>query len=331
MQIQIDPNVPASIPPDQMRDFKSFLDVVLDGMIGPAAGPLLDTGNDLWSMMAAIVVVWTGARIAFSGTLQPWDLVRLVIGLWVPWVMLQFYSTPLPGLAFSFPGAVAAGGTWLQNFFIADTAYAMQTELGNLVYHLWADFEAAYEQGSLLNVLTTGVHGTLTLIAGAVLMLFVVLCLVLLFCVTYAQVIWAEVAISILILLGPIFIPWLVFDPMAFLFWGWFRALIIYALYGAIAGAVMRVFAGVGLGYVTTLANTSLNWSSISDLGLWCLAVMPLFVAGLLASLKVGELASMLVTAGGAASSGLMSAGMMAVTGGKAAVAAGAASGGLKK
>ena len=197
----------------------------------------------------------------------------------------------------------------------------MQTELGNLVHHLWADFETSYSQGSILNVITTGGHGTLTLFAGAAIMAFVVICLALLFCVTYAQVIWAQVAISILILLGPIFIPWLVFDPLAFLFWGWFRALIIYALYGAIAGVVMRVFAGIGLGYVTTLANTSLNWSSISDLSLWCLAVIPLFVAGLLASLKVGELASMLVTSGGASSSGLMSAGMMAATGGKAAVA----------
>ena len=321
MQIQIDPNVPTAIPPDQMRDFKSFLDTVLAGIIGPAAQPLLDTGNALWTGMAVIVVVWTGARIAFSGNIQPWELVRLVIGLWVPWVMLQFYSTPLPGMAWSFPGAVAAGGTWLQNFFIADTAYAMQTELGNLVHHLWADFETSYSQGSILNVITTGGHGTLTLFAGAAIMAFVVICLALLFCVTYAQVIWAQVAISILILLGPIFIPWLVFDPLAFLFWGWFRALIIYALYGAIAGVVMRVFAGIGLGYVTTLANTSLNWSSISDLGLWCLAVIPLFVAGLLASLKVGELASMLVTSGGASSSGLMSAGMMAATGGKAAVA----------
>ena len=321
MQIQIDPNVPTAIPPEQMRDFKSFLDTVLAGIIGPAAQPLLDTGNALWTGMAVIVVVWTGARIAFSGNIQPWELVRLVIGLWVPWVMLQFYSTPLPGMAWSFPGAVAAGGTWLQNFFIADTAYAMQTELGNLVHHLWADFETSYSQGSILNVITTGGHGTLTLFAGAAIMAFVVICLALLFCVTYAQVIWAQVAISILILLGPIFIPWLVFDPLAFLFWGWFRALIIYALYGAIAGVVMRVFAGIGLGYVTTLANTSLNWSSISDLSLWCLAVIPLFVAGLLASLKVGELASMLVTSGGASSSGLMSAGMMAATGGKAAVA----------
>ena len=259
--------------------------------------------------------------------MQPWDLVRLVIGLWVPWVMLQFYSTPLPGLAFTFPGVVAAGGTWLQNFFIADTAYAMQTELGNLVDNLWANFDAAYASGSVLDIITTGGQGLMTALSGLACMVFVVICLVVLWAVTYAQVIWAQIAIAILMLLGPLFIPFLVFDPLAFLFWGWFRALITYALYGAIAGVVMRVFAGIGLGYVTTLGNADLNWSSIGDLALWVLAVIPLFVSGLLASLKVGDLASMLVTGGGAAGSGLMSAGMIAATGGKAAVAASAGRG----
>ena len=66
----------------------------------------------------------------------------------------------------------------------------------------------------------------------------------------------------------------------------------------------MRVFTGVGLAYVTSLSSASLNWQSLSDLGLWLLAVLPLFVAGILSSLKCGELASMLVTGGGAGGSG---------------------------
>ena len=45
---------------------------------------------------------------------------------------------------------------------------------------------------------------------------------------------------------------------------------------------------------------------SLTEMGLWLLALVPLFIAGILASLKVGELASMLVTSGGAAGSGLM-------------------------
>ncbi|MCY4400844.1 MAG: type IV secretion system protein, partial [Gemmatimonadetes bacterium] len=72
---------------------------------------------------------------------------------------------------------------------------------------------------------------------------------------TYAQVIWAQVAIAIAILLGPVFIAFLLFEPLSFLFWGWFRTLMVYTLYGVVAGAILRVFMGVGMGYITTYAD----------------------------------------------------------------------------
>ena len=52
--------------------------------------------------------------------------------------------------------------------------------------------------------------------------------------------------------------------------------------------------------------------------------ILPLFVAGILASTKVGELASMLVTGSAVTSSGITGAAMMA-SGGTGAAAAGAA------
>ena len=89
--------------------------------------------------------------------------------------------------------------------------------------------------------------------------------------------------------------------------------MIIYSLYAVMAGAVLRVFSAVGIAYVTTLGNANLDIESITEVGLWMLAVVPLFISGLLASLKCGELASMLVTSGSAAGSGLM--GMAATAG----------------
>ena len=67
-------------------------------------------------------------------------------------------------------------------------------------------------------------------------MAFLILMLIVLFAVTYAQVIWAQIALAILIILGPIFIPFLVFEPLAFLFWGWFKGMLTYSLYAVIAG-----------------------------------------------------------------------------------------------
>ena len=321
---QIDPVVPVNIPEGDQANFKLFLDRVLEAVLGSAANPVLDLGRNLWRGLAVIVIVWTGLRIAFSGSIEAWEIVRLVFGLWIPWVMLQFYSVPLPGMALSFPEMIAGGGAWLQRMFLEDTVSGMQSSLGDLVNNLAADLDAA-RQGGLISMVVTGVGRTLTLVAGAIIMLLVVLCLVLLFAVTYAQVIWAQIAIYILIFIGPIFIPWMVLEPLAFMFWGWFKAMITYSLYGLIAGVVMRVFMGVALGFVTTLNSTTLNWDSLADLGRWLLVILPLFVAGILAASKVGELASMLINGGGGVSSGFSGEGMgqKAATGTKAAATGG--------
>ena len=150
MQIQLDPNIPANLSPEQLRDFKSFLDVALDGLTAAAGGEVFATGNALFGGLAVIVVVLNGLKIAFSGNIQPWELVRVVIGLWIPWVMLQFYTTTIPGMAFTFPGMIAAGGNWLHELLIGDAVYSMQTELGNLIRSLAANQAAQAQAGNTL-------------------------------------------------------------------------------------------------------------------------------------------------------------------------------------
>ena len=324
MQIQLDPDIPTNLSQEELRDFKSFIDVAIDRLIEAAGGEIFTLGNELWLSLALIVVVLSGLKIAFSGNIQPWELVRVIIGLWIPWVMLQFYTTNIPGMATTFPGMIAEGGNWLHELLIGEGVFAMQIELGELVKDLDANMQTQAKKGSLIGMLRGGIHGMITSMAGSVILASMFLMLLIMSAVTYAQVIWAHVALAVLTILGPIFIPFLVFEPLAFLFWGWFRAMITYSLYAVIAGAVLRVFSVVGIAYVTSLRNTNLDMQSLTEMGLWLLALVPLFIAGILASLKVGELASMLVTSGGAAGSGLMgmaTAGTVVASGGAAAAA----------
>ena len=333
MQIQLDPNIPTNLTPEDMRDFKTFLNTALDSLTTAAGGEIFTLGSQMLGFLAIIVVVLTGLKIAFSGSIQPWELVRVVIGIWIPWVMLQFYTTNIPGMALTFPGMIVEGGNWINALLVDDSVSSIQTELTELFNTLAKAQNAAIEAGDLVTIVTSGMQGAMTAIAGFVIVIFMVLMLILLAAVTYAQVIWAQIALSILIILGPIFIPFLVFEPLAFLFWGWFRAMLTYSFYAIIAGAVLRVFSAVGIAYVTTLGQANLDMRSFTQVGMWTLAVVPFFIAGMLASLKCGELASMLVTGAGAGGSGLMgmmsTAGMAAASGGTAA-AAKVGAGGMK-
>ena len=310
----VDPNVPAQIPADQLQDFKSFLDIVLDTVVGGAAPDVQTLGIQLWGGLAAVMIAWTGLKIAFSGTFEPWAIVRLVLGIAIPRTLLHYYTVAIPGVGLTFPAMVAGGGIWLQNLFLSDVVSAGYTEMTALVQAYAAHLSAAWSSGNLLSVVTAGVSvlfsSFVTLAMGASL----VFSLVALFCVTYAQVIWAQVALAIVILLGPVFIPFLLFEPLAFLFWGWFRSLMVYTLYGVVAGAILRVFMGVGMGYVTTYADALMGTGSAdpAELWLWAVVLLPLVVSGLMAGLKVGDLAAMLVSGSGSTGSGFMALAMRA-------------------
>ena len=314
MQQSIDPNVPSQIPEDQLQDFKSFLDVVLDSVVGGAAPDVHALGLQLWGGLAAVMVAWTGLKIAFSGTFEPWAIIKLVIGIAIPRTLLHYYIVPIPGVGLTFPAMVAGGGIWLQNLFLSDVVSAGYTEMTALVQAYAAHLSSAWSGGNLLSIVTAGVtvlfSSLITLFLGASL----VFSLVALFCVTYAQVIWAQVALAIAILLGPVFIAFLIFEPLAFLFWGWFRTLLVYTLYGVVAGAILRVFMGVGMGYITTYAEALMGTGSAdpAELWLWAVVLLPLVVCGLMAGLKVGELASMLVSGSGSTGSGFMAIAMRA-------------------
>ncbi len=304
----IDPNVPSQIPADQLQDFKSFLDIVLDTVVGGAAPDVHTLGLQLWGGLAAVMVAWTGLKIAFSGTFQPWALIQLVIGIAIPRTLLHYYVVPIPGVGLTFPAMVAAGGIWLQDLFISDVVSAGYAEMTALVQAYGAHLSAAWSGGSVLSIITAGLSVLLSSLISLFLGTSLVFCLLVLFCITYAQVIWAQVAIAIVILLGPVFIAFLIFEPLAFLFWGWFRTLMVYTLYGVVAGAILRVFMGVGMGYITTFADALMGTGTAGagELWLWAVVLLPLVVCGLMAGLKVGELASMLVSGSGSAGSGFV-------------------------
>ena len=53
-------------------------------------------------------------------------------------------------------------------------------------------------------------------------------------------------------LLGPVFIPWMVFDKTDFLFWGWFKAFLGFEFYKVVAAATMSVMSHLLISYLTS-------------------------------------------------------------------------------
>ena len=305
-QNPIDPNLPASLDPNDLTDWPGLLTAMLADVFTPTSPPLLGLGNNLWMGLASIVVAWAGLRIAFAGAaFRPWDLVTLIIGLSIPLGMLRFYATDIPGVGFSFPMLIPAGANWISELFLTDII-AQMNQANQDLFESWrqnlADQRGLDGEWSMLELLTgiaTLVRGGLSFFSTLFFGMLFTFGFLLIFAISLAQILWAQIAISILVFLGPAFIPWMVWKPMSFLFWGWFRAMLTYSLYGVIAAAVMRVWAAVAL---TLINSVNADWFAVGQPfdggvtpGVYFVAIVPLFVAAFLSAMKIPELAGALV------------------------------------
>jgi type IV secretory pathway VirB6-like protein len=64
---------------------------------------------------------------------------------------------------------------------------------------------------------------------------------------------YGAIAGAVVGLLGPIFIPFLVFDKLEFLFWGWLRAFIGFCFYKVLAAAVLSIMGNLLAHYYTDI------------------------------------------------------------------------------
>ena len=307
MMLQLVPTIPTD--PAAAPDPATVVSGIMDQVILAAAPQVHAAGLDLWRRLAAILIVWTGLRIAFTGDFRPWDIVRVVIALWFPWAMLTFYHDPLPGSTRSFTEAITDGGQWLQLILIQNTGEDFLVTFSRLSQNLFARAQSMElgTGGGIMDMLINGLTDLSYLLMSFIhtiifelFLLFILLCLVVIYGVSMAQVLWAQLALGVLVILGPLFIPFLLVEPLAFLFWGWFKSMFTYTLYGAIAAALMRVFLAASIGWMNAIVNgpppdTNMLWHSTA----WFLSIVPLTIAGLLSSLMIGQLASQ-ITGGGA-------------------------------
>src|ERR1700678_1410263 len=85
---------------------------------------------------------------------------------------------------------------------------------------------------------------------------------------------YGAIASTVVGMFGPIMIPFLVFDKLAFLFWGWLRAFIGFCFYKVVAAAVLSVLAALLSNYYTSLATFTDPGLMIKQLPLLILLVI---------------------------------------------------------
>ncbi len=204
-------------------------------------------GLNLFRGFATILIAWFGIQSALSSAeggegFSFARFSRLLLLIAFCFAMIKYYSAPIPGFGRNFPDLVMQEASSLSNSIGMDQARLIEAKV--------TEVEKGMEQPSSFNF-----HETLTYVV-----LYVILSTVQ---GTVLMIIgFGLIAQAVLLLVGPIFIPFFIVPKMDWLFWGWFKAFLQYSFYQVVASAFVFIFAKLLLAFfaVDTGGMTVEQW-----------------------------------------------------------------------
>ena len=306
-----------------------------------AVANILPIGRALLGGLVVIMVVWTGIGFMFSGQLDFGALLGTIFLAGLGFLMLDNYFFASPAAVPWLPAGQTSNG--LVALFADEAVETGELIMGNAqtdFHDAFTDARVAAEErylGTAARVVgdptqTTadqvrnpwsdeGIQAQLRRFAFEVRMAPVVfmqwgtsVLMWLIGWMIYAQYVWGFFTLTVLTMLGPLFIPFMMIKQLDFLFWGWLKALLNGVIYMLTAAALYAVTAMVMIAPLDRMAEVLVPDDPGSFLGsvelLFRLTVeyVPLVIMSLFAALKVGALSGMVMSGGTPPGSGIGSA-----------------------
>ncbi len=192
--------------------------------------PSVDSiGVHICVALATIMLVWFGVQEALASAhggpgFNMGRFLSFFMLITFAYTMVKFYDSSIPGIGYSLKGFINGGAQQLVDLIGTDSA--------NQILNTLKQAESSEGPG-MMSTLTSPYNAIIyaliqVLIAGLSALISVIIA-------------YGAVASSIVGLLGPIFIPFLVFDKLEFLFWGWLRAFLGFSFYKVVAAATLSI------------------------------------------------------------------------------------------
>ena len=275
-----------------------FIAQACQSLAATVAPSITAMGIHIVLALATIVMVWFGVQEALASAhgeagFSMGRFLNLFMLLTFAYVMVNYYDSSIPGLGFSLKGFIDGGTINLVNLIGSDGSNTMLNEIN----------AASSKTGpGLLNTMMSPYY--------AIVYFVVQFLLALLAAIVSAIVAYGAIAATIIGLLGPIFIPFLVFDKLDWLFWGWLKAYLGFSFYKVVAAATLNVLSHVLTNYYLQLGQ------SLSDPSL-IVQTLPLLVLLVLVNIyilfKIPTMTHSLFTGGTGGHGGGLGVAMMAL------------------
>jgi len=214
-------------------DYLQFIFQAINNLLTQNLGFFDAMGQNLFRMFATILVVWYGVKSALSAASgkHPFhfdNFAALLLTISFGFGMVNYYSTPIPGIGTSFHNLITDESQYL-------ASKINQTELQTVEARV-ADFETRMDSPGFGDILGTAEYVVIIILLAAAQAIAIVV------------IAYGFIATAVCVLVGPIFVPFFIVPKLEWLFWGWFKAFIQYAFYQVIAAAVVYVIGNLILG-----------------------------------------------------------------------------------
>lgn len=220
-------------------DFLILIKNGCDNLTATVAPSVDSLGLHMVLALATIMLVWFGVQEALAsaqgGTgFNIGKFLGFFLMLTFAYCFVKFYDSSIPGIGYSLKSFISGGTSSLVDYIGHDSTQEVQDTIRT----------ALAQAGSLSPSFTEPYKLLCTFTVQIVLSILTALIAVI--------IAYGAIGATIIGLLGPVFIPFMVFDKTDFLFWGWLKAFLGFEFYKVVAAATMSVISHLLISYLTS-------------------------------------------------------------------------------
>jgi len=212
--------------------------------------------------LATIMLVWFGVQEALASAsggpgFNLGKFLNFFMLITFAYTMVKFYDSSIPGVGYSLKGFINGGAQYLVSIIGTDSVTSIQNTLN----------QAQSTNGP-------GIAKAMMNPYFAIVYVVIQVMIAALSAIVSAIIAYGAIGSAVIGLLGPVFIPFLVFQKLEFLFWGWLRAFIGFCFYKVLAAAVFSILGHLLAQYYTQLIGFSDPGIMVKELPLLILLVL---------------------------------------------------------
>lgn len=243
-------------------DLLNWLTQSCDSLTASVAPSVDAIGLHICIALATAMLAWFGAQEALASAsggqgFHVGKFLSFFMLITFAYVLVRYYDTGIPGIGYSLKGFINGGAQQLVSLIGTDSAASILNTLR----------QAESKEGP-------GMMSTLVNPYNAIIFALIQVLIAALSALISVIIAYGAVASSIIGLLGPIFIPFLVINKLEFLFWSWLRAFLGFSFYKVVAAATLSVLSHLLAHYYALMAGFVDPITMVQQLPLLILLVM---------------------------------------------------------